>query len=29
MTKLFPEEDNEEYTDENGAKYSVDTDETR
>jgi hypothetical protein len=27
MTKLFPEEDNEKYTDENGAKYGVDTDE--
>ena len=27
MTQLFPEEDNEKYTDENGAEYSVDTDE--
>ena len=27
MTKLFPEEDNEKYTDENGATYEVDTDE--
>ena len=25
MTKLFPEEDNEKYTDENGATYEVDT----
>ena len=28
MTKLFPEEDNEKYTDENGATYSLDSDET-
>ena len=27
MTQLFPEEENEKYTDENGATYSVDTDE--
>ena len=27
MTKLFPEEDNEKYTDENGAENNVDTDE--
>ena len=26
MTKLFPEEDNEKYTDENGAEYNVDRD---
>ena len=26
MTKLFPEEDNEKYTDENGAEYKVDRD---
>ena len=28
MTTTFPEEDNEKYTDENGATYSVDTNET-
>ena len=28
MTKTFPEEDNEKYTDENGATYSLDSDET-
>ncbi len=28
MTKLFPEEDNEKYTDENGAEYSLDSDAT-
>ena len=27
MTTTFPEEENEKYTDENGATYSVDTDE--
>ena len=26
MTKLFPEEDNEKYTDENGAEYKIDRD---
>ena len=26
MTQTFPEEDNEKYTDENGATYSVDRD---
>ena len=28
MTQTFPEEDNEKYTDENGAEYSLDSDET-
>ena len=28
MTTTFPEENNEKYTDENGATYSVDTNET-
>ena len=28
MTQTFPEEDNEKYTDENGATYSLDSDET-
>ena len=28
MTTTFPEEDNEKYTDENGATYSLDSDET-
>ena len=28
MTTTFPEEDNEKYTDENGAEYSLDSDET-
>ena len=28
MPQLFPEEDNEKYTDENGAEYSLDSDAT-
>ena len=28
MTTTFPEEDNEKYTDENGAEYSLDSDAT-
>ena len=28
MTQTFPEDDNEKYTDENGATYSLDSDET-
>ena len=28
MTQTFPEEDNEKYTDETGATYSLDSDET-
>ena len=28
MTQTFPEEYNEKYTDENGATYSLDSDET-